>query len=65
MLIHQVIPLMRLRHCGGDKLDTIVEMIHIHPALNEIVRNAALFAVEALVEAGDDTVPARLIVKSF
>lgn len=46
----------------GGKLEDLLYMIHIHPALNEIVRNAARKARDALVEAGDD-VPLRLRLK--
>eukprot|EP00051_Salpingoeca_urceolata_P026980 m.479532 g.479532 ORF g.479532 m.479532 type:complete len:544 (+) comp21499_c0_seq1:44-1675(+) len=49
-LIHQVIPLMRL----NAKLEDMLYMVYIHPALNETVRNAARKARDALVAAGDE-----------
>jgi len=58
VLIHQVIPLMRL----AGTLDDLLYMIHIHPALNEIVRNAARKARDALVAAGD-SIPLKLQLK--
>lgn len=50
VLIHQIIPLMRLK----GKLEDLLYMIHIHPALSEIVRNAARRARDQLVEAGEE-----------
>lgn len=50
VLVHQVIPLLRT----GGKLEDMLYMVYIHPALNEIVRNAARKARDALLEAGDD-----------
>lgn len=58
ILIHQVIPLMRL----NGKLDDLLYIIHIHPAMNEIVRNAARKARDALVAAGDE-IPLKLKLK--
>jgi dihydrolipoamide dehydrogenase len=57
-MIHQVVPLMRL----GGKLEDLLYCIYVHPALNEILRNAARKARDALVEAGDD-VPLKLKLK--
>jgi mycothione reductase len=48
-LIHEVIPLFRL----NGKLDDILKMIHIHPALSEIVRNAARKARDELMKVED------------
>ncbi len=45
-LIHEVIPLFRL----NGKLDDILKMIHIHPALSELVRNAARKARDELMK---------------
>lgn len=50
VLIHQIIPLMRLK----GKLEDLLYMIHIHPALSEIVRNAARNARDALIAAGEE-----------
>ena len=50
VLIHQVIPLIRLQ----GKLEDLLYMIHIHPALSEIVRNAARNARDRLIEAGEE-----------
>lgn len=49
-LIHEVIPLVRL----GHTLDDLLYTVHIHPALSEIVRNAARKARDALMKAGDE-----------
>ncbi|MBF0279630.1 MAG: dihydrolipoyl dehydrogenase [SAR324 cluster bacterium] len=49
-LIHQIIPLIRLK----GKLEDLLYMIHIHPALSEIVRNAARKARDQLMEAGEE-----------
>merc|ERR1712136_103604 len=57
-MIHQVVPLMRLE----GKLEDLLYCIYIHPALNEILRNSARKARDALVEAKDD-VPLRLRLK--
>merc|ERR1712139_644225 len=57
-MIHTVIPLMRL----GGKLEDLLYMIYIHPALPEILRNAARKARDALVDIGDD-VPLKLRLK--
>jgi len=57
-MIHQVVPLMRL----NGKLEDLLYCIYIHPALNEILRNAARKARDALVDSGDD-VPLRLRLK--
>lgn len=57
-MIHTVIPLMRL----GGKLDDLLYMIYIHPALPEILRNACRKARDALVASGDD-VPLKLRLK--
>jgi mycothione reductase len=48
-LIHEVLPLFRL----NGKLDDILYTIHIHPALSELVRNAARKARDALVQSGE------------
>eukprot|EP00741_Cyanophora_paradoxa_P007242 tig00001094_g7006.t1 len=58
VLIHEVLPLFRL----GGRLDDILYTIHIHPALSELVRNAARRARDALAAAGDD-LPLRLTLK--
>jgi len=58
VLIHQIIPLMRL----NAKLDDLLHMIYIHPALNEIVRNAARNAKQALIDAGE-SLPIELAVR--
>ena len=58
VLIHQVLYLMRL----GGKLDDILYTIHIHPALSELIRNAARKARNQLVEAGEE-LPVRLQIK--
>ena len=50
VLIHQIIPLMRL----GGKLEDLLYMIHIHPALSEIVRNAARKARDELIATGEE-----------
>ncbi len=36
-MIHAVIPLMRL----GGRLEDLLYMVYVHPALPEILRNAA------------------------
>jgi dihydrolipoamide dehydrogenase len=46
MLVHEVIPVITM----GGKLDDILKCIHIHPALNEVVRDAFRKARDALVE---------------
>lgn len=58
VLVHQVIPLLRL----GGKLDDLLFMIHIHPALSENVRNAARRARNAFLDAGVD-LPLKLKLK--
>lgn len=58
IMIHQVIPLFPL----GGRLDDLLCMVHIHPALNEIVRNAARKAGQALLDAGED-LPLKLRTK--
>jgi len=58
ILIHEVIPLMRL----NGKLEDILYAIHVHPALSELVRNAARLARTALVDAGDK-IPLKLKLK--
>jgi dihydrolipoamide dehydrogenase len=42
ILIHEVLPIMRLRN-GADSrsINLIARAIHIHPALSEVVANAA------------------------
>eukprot|EP00811_Abedinium_folium_P032372 NODE_5421_length_1772_cov_11.789666.p1 GENE.NODE_5421_length_1772_cov_11.789666~~NODE_5421_length_1772_cov_11.789666.p1 ORF type:complete len:525 (+),score=135.72 NODE_5421_length_1772_cov_11.789666:65-1639(+) len=57
-MVHQAIPLFRL----GGKLEDLLYCVYIHPALNEILRNAARKARDALVEAGDD-IPLKLRLK--
>ncbi|KAG2374517.1 hypothetical protein C9374_010801 [Naegleria lovaniensis] len=59
-LVHQVGVLFRIE--GGAKLDDLLNCIYIHPALNEIVRNAARKAKQALLNAGD-TIPPSLYFK--
>ncbi len=49
VLIHEVLPVMRF----GGTLEHLLDTIHIHPALSELVRNAARRAVKALVNAGE------------
>lgn len=58
VLVHQVIPLMRL----NGKLEDLLYMVTVHPALSELVRNAARRARNALVEAGV-AIPFRLRLK--
>lgn len=43
VLLHEVIPVMRWR----NQIDSLTEMIHIHPSLSEVVRNAARVALKA------------------
>ena len=57
-MIHQVIPVFT----QAGKLDDLLYMIHIHPALNEIMRNACRKARNALVEGGFD-IPLKLRLK--
>lgn len=57
-MVHQVIPIMRTR----GLLDDCLYMIHIHPALNEIFRNACRKARDALVTSGAE-VPLKLRLK--
>jgi len=57
-MIHQVVPVFT----QGGKLDDLLYMIHIHPALNEILRNACRKARNALVEGGFE-VPLKLRLK--
>lgn len=57
-MVHQVIPIMRTR----GLLDDCLYMIHIHPALNEIFRNACRKARDALVASGAN-VPLKLRLK--
>ena len=47
VLLHEVIPVMRWR----NKIDSLTDMIHIHPSLSEVVRNAARVAHEACRQA--------------
>ena len=49
VLIHEVLPIMRF----GGTLDHLLDTIHIHPALSELIRNAARRAVQALFNAGE------------
>jgi mycothione reductase len=58
VLIHEVTVLVR-KH---GTLDDILYSIHIHPALSELVRNAARKARDALINAGDK-IPFLLTVK--
>jgi len=58
VLLHEVLPIFY--HHGP--LDDLLLMIHIHPALNEIVRNAGRKARDALVGAGDH-LPGLLKIK--
>lgn len=55
VLIHQIIPLIRLE----SKLEDLLYMIHIHPALSEIVRNAARKARDQLRNVGE-TLPIQM-----
>lgn len=57
-MVHQVIPVMRMR----GLLDDCLYMIYIHPALPEIFRNACRKARDALVSCGAD-VPLKLRLK--
>jgi len=57
-MIHQVVPVFT----QGGKLEDLLYMIHIHPALNEILRNACRKARNALVDGGFD-VPLKLRLK--
>ncbi len=47
VLLHEVIPVMRWR----NKIDSLTDMIHIHPSLSEVVRNAARVALKACQQA--------------
>lgn len=58
ILIHQVIPLLRKQ----GTLEDLLYMVHIHPALSELVRNVARKARNALLEAGED-LPVKLRIK--
>jgi mycothione reductase len=58
VLIHEVTVLVR-KH---GTLDDILYSIHIHPALSELIRNAARKARDALINAGDK-IPFLLTVK--
>eukprot|EP00762_Andalucia_godoyi_P008272 ANDGO_03009.mRNA.1 Mycothione reductase len=57
-LVHNVIPLFRL----GGKLEDLLYCVYIHPALNELVRNAARRARNALVQKGHK-IPYLLSIK--
>eukprot|EP00743_Colponemidia_sp_Colp-15_P002056 GILK01002230.1.p1 GENE.GILK01002230.1~~GILK01002230.1.p1 ORF type:complete len:529 (-),score=65.28 GILK01002230.1:102-1592(-) len=52
-LVHIAIPLFRL----NGRLDDLLVMIYIHPALSENVRNACRLARDALMAAGEDLPP--------
>ncbi len=43
ILLHEVIPVMRWR----NQIDSLTKIIHIHPSLSEVVRNAARKALAA------------------
>lgn len=58
VLLHEVTPLVR----KNGTLDDILYSIHIHPALSELIRNAARLAKTALIDAGD-TLPLKLKLK--
>lgn len=58
VLLHEVTPLVR----KNGTLDDILYSIHVHPALSELIRNAARLARNALVEAGD-VLPLKLKLK--
>ncbi len=58
VLLHEITVLMRKE----GTLDDILYSIHIHPALSELVRNAARKARDALLNAGDK-IPFLLTVK--
>ncbi len=45
-LVHEVIPVITM----GGKLDDILNCIHIHPAMNEVVRDAFREARDAFLE---------------
>jgi len=45
-LVHEVIPVITM----GGKLDDILKCIHIHPAMNEVVRDAFREARDAFLE---------------
>ena len=47
VLLHEVIPVMLWR----NKIDSLTDMIHIHPSLSEVVRNAARVAQKACQDA--------------
>ena len=49
VLIHEVLPIMRF----GGTLEHLLDTIHIHPALSELIRNAARRAVQSLINAGE------------
>ena len=45
VLIHEVLPVMRIKK---DNVRILAETIHIHPALSEVILNAALKAIDKL-----------------
>ena len=49
-----VLPLRVVPLPPAPQLDDLLLCVHVHPALSEIVRNAARRAAAALKEAGDD-----------
>lgn len=58
VLIHEVLPIMR----KNGKLDDILDIVHIHPALSELVRNAARNAKEELMKS-EEEVPVSIRFK--
>ena len=60
VLLHQVAVLFRLP--GGPKLDYLLDMIYVHPALPELMRNTARKARDALIEGGVE-VPVSLLYR--
>jgi dihydrolipoamide dehydrogenase len=45
-LVHEVIPVITM----GGRMDDILKCIHIHPAMNEVVRDAFREARDAFIE---------------
>ena len=58
VLLHQITVLFRVP--GGAKLDYLLDTIYVHPALPELVRNAARKARAALLEGGVEVPPTLL-----
>lgn len=56
-MIHNAIPLFRLH----GLLDDLLHMVYVHPSLNEILRNAARRARDAL--QAQESIPSNLLLK--